>query len=169
MQSPTVLKFDSRDRISRPLDYDPFLDPEIAFSCLPRLPYLETMKMIREKSDVAFEQQCTRGESLVTWRESDEWTGYAVVIGTDRRQFMELKPVDRRSFDDFWFSNLDLLKENFDYGVGTWIDPEFYKIEIACVWVTQSLPAAIERAMSEGEPVYWDIAQRRFDLTSGSD
>lgn len=28
--------------------------------------------------------------------------------------------------------------------------------------------AAIERAKSEGEPVYRDIAQRRFDLTSGS-
>lgn len=81
MQSPTVLTLGSTDRIWRPFDYDPILDPEIASSGLSLLPYPETIKIIRERSGVAFEQRCTRGESLMTWRESEERTGYAVVIG----------------------------------------------------------------------------------------
>lgn len=147
-------------------EYDPFLDPEVEIASLSRSPYGSVMKTIRPRALVGLIQHQAFTESTVTWRKSWPFTGYAVAIAKDRNELLGNHICDSRVLEDFWFANVDLLCKCYDHGVGTWTDPESGRIEIVCIWVTSSLEAAIERARLEGEPVYWDIAQRRFFFTS---
>lgn len=148
-----------------PSEYDPFLDPEIEVAALPRSPYRSVMKTIRPKAAAGLLQLVAFDESVVTWRKSLPTFGFAVPIAKERNDVLGVHVCDSRDFEDFWFANVDLLSKCYDNGVGTWRDPQTDKIEIGCIWVTSSLDAAIERAKTEDEPVYWDIAQRRFFLT----